>query len=86
MLDTKESVINWLGNRGFSVEERHLKLWHWENGKLWFVIKGVPNGYAINTDKGMVDVASTHDVEGKPILTFEIDDTVPIDESPLRKK
>jgi len=86
MFESKDSVINWFGDRGIPVKTDQLKHWHWEKGKLWFVFEEVSSMYFSDTDKGMADVVMTHDDDGNPILCYELYDTVPIAESPLRKK
>lgn len=82
-MKTTEAVIGWFGNRGYRIESACL-LWHWEDGRLWFILSGQKDDPDIyDTDLGMVDMTKTHRDDGSPISIYELWDSVPVDEAPL---
>ena len=78
---TTKQVVNWFGERGVALTARNLKEFHWQDGKLYFVVEG--SASLADTDEGMVDVAETHTEDGKPILVYELYDSIPLEDSPL---
>ena len=83
---TKTQVLNWFGDRGVPIEPSHLTKWHWEDGKLFYIIdSGGTNEYEWDTKNGMVDYAYTHDEDGSPIIMFERYGELPIESTILAK-
>jgi len=83
----KTQVINWFGARGKLIKPSHLKKWHWEDRKLFFVIdSGGTNLSVGDTEKGKVDYTCTHREDGSPIIIFELYDELPIESTPLAKQ
>ena len=73
---TKRQVLNWFVDRGEILKPGQLKRWHWEDGKLYFMIDGI-------TDPGQVDLAITHAEDGRPVLIYELEDLIPFEKSPF---
>ena len=84
---TKTQVLSWFGDRGKSIKPSHLKKWHWEDRKLFYVIdSGGTNMYIVDTEKGMADLTYTHRKDGSSIIIFELYDELPIESTPLAKQ
>lgn len=79
---SKQQILNWFGDRGIPLESRQLKKSCWKEGRLYFVVEGA-EFFIRDTEEGMVDVTATHNDEGKPILVYELDDSIPVEESPF---
>jgi hypothetical protein len=73
---TKRQVLNWFGDRGEILKPGQLKRWHWEDGKVYFMIDGI-------TDPGEVGLAITHAEDGRPVLIYELEDLIPFEKSPF---
>ena len=81
---TKKQVLHWFGDRGIQFKAAALKKWLWRDNRLYFIISGA-GMYIADTDEGMVDVAQTHRNDGSPILVYELEDSIPLEASPLRQ-
>jgi hypothetical protein len=83
MFKSSEEVVAWFGNRGIEVLPVTLKKWHWQDGKLYYVIQG-SDGFGIpDTELGTVDVTYTHAEDGRALRSFEPYDCIPIARSPF---
>lgn len=80
-MKTAQDVSTWFGDRGVWVDPNHI-IWHWENGKLWFVLDQEDDSDIDNTERGCVDVTFTHRENGSSIWCFELYDSMPIKEAP----
>jgi hypothetical protein len=83
---TKDEVLSWFGDRGISLRPKELKKWHWENGKLWFVVAGTDTYDISDTDDGYADLTYTHRDDQSSIGMFELYDSRPIGKTPLAAK
>ncbi len=83
MFKSAEEVLAWFGNRGVMIAPATLKKWHWQSGKLYYVIEGGDEFEIPNTDPGTVDVTYTHGDDGRVLRIFEPYSNITIEQSPF---
>lgn len=81
-MQTTREVQNWFWRSGTWIQAEDI-LWYWSKGTLWFIVVDQPKrSMAIDTLKGYVSIARTHNKDGSPIRLFEHHDEIPIEEAP----
>lgn len=86
-MKTTKEVVAWFGDRGVCIEETSI-VWHWQRGKLWFILDQDDERDIFNTPTGCVDVTYTHREDGSSIIIFDPHDEISISKAPaaFRKK
>jgi hypothetical protein len=80
-MKTTQHVLNWFLDRGVFIKPSCI-VWHWENGKMWFIVNQPDEGDIDNTESGCVDITYTHAENGSPTECFEIYDSIPVKTAP----
>lgn len=81
-MQTTRAVLDWFWLRGVHIKPDSI-LWHWTEGKLWFVAVDRPDHSLLDdTERGYVCTAHTHDTEGEPLMFSEFTVDIPMEKAP----